>query len=79
MGLDGDKPRHAGADADELGGVSARVDVSAYIALVLLALMLAELLFRVLPARARREDMPTSARGDEPPMSGGDANSNEAA
>jgi hypothetical protein len=44
------------ADADELGGVSAQVNISAYVAIVLLALMLAELLFRMWPGRVRRRE-----------------------
>jgi hypothetical protein len=47
------RPVAAGGGASELGGTSAEVDVSAYVAIVLLALLLGELVLRVVAPRRR--------------------------
>lgn len=54
----------AGYDGESFGGETASVDVSAYVAVFLIGLMLVELLLRVLSPRVRPRD------GDAPPSSG---------
>ncbi len=60
------RPRAAPDSGDDqaMGGVGASVDVSAYVAVLLIALMFAELLLRVLSPRVRPrgEDTPPSSR-----------------
>ena len=61
------RPRkvHSSAQAEALGGVSAAVDISPYIALVLLALLAAELLLRTTGKSA--DQTPAPATGEPGP------------